>query len=113
VAATGPPPETHLTADLVVVFVATDVEVFDVGRSHRRGIGDRRRVEQPDQLGEALGVTVVRSRRREQERIGARRQQVGEAVAQRPAGGHVVALVDDHRVPVDSFEVVAVAADAL
>ena len=57
------------------------------------------RLEQPDQLGEGLRLAVVRRGRREDQRVGLRREDAGELVVQRGGVGDVVGLVDDDRVP--------------
>ena len=56
------------------------------------------RFEQPDQLCEGLRLAVVRRRRREDQRVGLRCQDIGELVVQRARVGDVVGLVYDNRV---------------
>ena len=93
--------------------MAAHVQVVDVGRIDVGRVGDGGGVEQADQLSEALGVTVVRGGAGEQQRLGAGRQHPGELVVERAPIDQVVALVDDHRIPMNAFEVVAVAAGVL
>ena len=93
--------------------VAAHVEVLDVLRLDASRVGDGGRVEQADQLGEALRVAVVRRGAGEQQRLGARREHPGQLVVERAPVDEVVALVDHHRVPADALEMVAVAAGVL
>jgi hypothetical protein len=103
-------------ADLVldVLFEAADVEAADLVVGELRGVGDRGRVEQVHQAGEALGPAVVRGRGGEDQRITGLGEQAGEAGAHRGlaaldrALGDVLALVDDDHVPLAVLEISSV-----
>ncbi len=99
--------------DFLVALVATHVEVLDVALADVGGVGDGGGVEQADELGEAVGVAVVRGGAREEEGLGAGGEDAGELVVEGAAVDEVVALVDDDGVPADAFEMVAVAAGVL
>ena len=69
----------------------------------------RRRLQQPDELGEGLRVAVVGRGRGQDEGVGLAGQNVREPVVERALVGDVVRLVDDDRVPALLAQMVEVA----
>lgn len=88
-----------LTRDVRVMAVPPDDELGDLGEVELTGRGDRARIQHPDQLGERLGLAVVRCGRGEDEGVRIGGQQCGEPVVLRGAVRDVVRFVDHDRVP--------------
>ena len=97
-----------LGAHLRAAAVAAHVEVGDVSRGVGAGVGDRRGVQQGDELGEGLRAAVVGRGRGQDEGVGVPRQDPGQLVVLGAAVDEVVALVDDDGVPAVGAQVVAV-----
>ena len=93
------PVRADLAGDLGAVPVPPDDQAAHLVLDDRAVRAHGGRLEQPDQLGEGLRLAVVRRGRREDQRVGVRREHAGELVVQRLGVGHVVGLVDDDRVP--------------
>ena len=96
----------HLLGHLGAVAVSSDGELLDaLGVEVAVGL-DGGGVEEADQLGERLARPVVRGGGGEDEGVGLRREDAGQAVVEGGGVGDVVRLVDDDGVPVVAAQVV-------
>lgn len=101
-------------ADLGADLRPPDEEVPEVVRRIVAvAVRDGGRVEQRHQVGEGALVAVVRGGAGQDQGVGARSQCLGEGAALAALVDEVVGLVDDDRVPLDAFQVVAVLPDVL
>ena len=106
----------HLLADVLLEAADDEALAAEVVLRVVVGVGDGGGVQHVHQAGEAARPAVVRRRRQHDQRVGAAREQPGEAAAQRrppvrAAGapvGDVVRLVDDDDVPVRLLQIRAV-----
>ena len=71
-------------------------------------VSNRCWVEQVDQFSKALALAVMRRSAGENERVGVWSQRARKLVSQTGPVHHVVAFVDDNRVPLNAFEMVPV-----
>ena len=108
VPAFGPRLVPEAVAHLTVGLGPPDVKVIEVGDLVVLGVGDRRRVEHPDQLGKGFSVAVVRSGGGQDQCVGLLGEASREAIVAGALVHEVVRLVDDHRVPGDVLQVVGV-----
>ncbi len=104
----GPGLALETVAYLAVGLGPPDVEVVEVGDLVVLGVGDRRRVEHADQLGEGFRVAVVRGGGGQDQCIGLLGEAAGEPVVAGALVHEVVRFVDDDRVPGDVLQVVGV-----
>lgn len=87
--------------------MAPDVEVLELRLVVVTRVGDGRRVEQAQQFTEGLPLAVVGGGAGQDQGVGLRREELGEAIVLRPGVDELVRLVDDDGVPGDLHEVAA------
>ena len=105
----------EVLADLVldVLLEAADEQALDLVLGVVARVGHGRRFEHVHQVGEALGLAVVRRGAGQDQRVAGPGQQRGEPAPLGVGVGDVVALVDDDHVPVALLQVGPVAAVVL
>lgn len=103
------PVAAHLGCDVGTVAVPADEQRLDVLLGEGAVRSDHRGIQEPQQFGKGFLSTVVRGGRREDQRLGVRGEHPRQLVVLGAGVGEIVGFVDDHGVPLLTFQMRLVA----